>query len=140
METLDQFIQRAKKKRFPTNAYVDEPGWDHLYVRYGPRIELGRRLEPTLDMANIQVLEDRRGQGIFTRLVTRLRHEHPDLHLFVENTHYRFGRHLEAMGFVDVTLEQYPALRSYLLEAGKNTERITNEAVASIREKMRGIE
>lgn len=119
METLDKFLKRANRdRRFPTNAYVEEPGWDHMYVRSGPRIALGRKFEPVLDLANIQVREGLRGQGIFTRLVERLRREYPELHLFVENTHFRFGRKLLELGFVDVTNEDFPfVLRSYLLEA-----------------------
>jgi hypothetical protein len=118
MESLNRFIKRAQRRTFPANAYVLEPGWNHLYVRYGPRAALGRIYSPVLDLANLEVEAASRGKGIFTRLITRLREEHPELHLFVENTHERFGRYLLKLGFVDVTDTSYQHVqRSYLLEA-----------------------
>lgn len=73
-----------------------------------------------LDLANIEVQADKCGQGIFTNLINRLRKTYPDLHIFVENTHARFGRHLLKMGFV-VTDEMPGAegtfFGSYLLKA-----------------------
>jgi len=114
LPTLDEFLLQARHRQFPSNSYVYEPGWHHLYLRYGPRIALGRRFEPTLDLANIEVEAARCGQGIFTDLVQRLRTTYPDLHIFVENTHNRFGRHLLKMGFVETSGEFF---KSYLLEA-----------------------
>jgi hypothetical protein len=121
LPTIDEFLKMARGRMFPTNSYVSEPGWDHLYIRYGPRAALGRVFRPVIDFANIQVAEEMRGQGVFMKLVKRLREEDPELHIFVELTHPRFGNYLVKKGFVNAGGEIF---QSYLLEAGSQLKEV----------------
>jgi len=114
LPTLDEFLERSEKRAFPSNSYVKEPGWESLYVRYGPRFVLEDLQSPVLTLANITVEKQMRGKGVFTTLVERLRREHPNLHLLVENTHSRFGSYLLKIGFVLMSEE---ISKSYFLKA-----------------------
>lgn len=110
--TLDEFITRARMAKI-RNSWVTEPGLDSLYVRYGSRYIL-TQYDNVLDIANITVEENRRGQGVFTNLVTRLRKDYPDVHIYVESVlEIRLGRHLLKMGFLEVMHD------SFFLEAKK---------------------
>lgn len=92
-QTLDAFITERKS----ANAYVDEPGFDSLYVRMSVRFFNGVRYEDVLDLANITA--ERPGDGAFTRLVERLHTQ--GLTLYVECvTRQRFAKKLLRMGFL----------------------------------------
>jgi hypothetical protein len=123
MATLDEFIDAARDltypKRWNSNAWVSQRKFEGLYVRYSDRyVCLDQESRPpkyigVLDIANVTVYEEYRGQGVFTNLVTRLRKKYPDLHLFVENAiEDRFQKHLLKIGFLEV-----PGTINFFLEA-----------------------
>lgn len=99
MLTLDEFIKKGLERApVPTNAYVKEKGFKFLYVRIGRRLLGGQMVTPTLDLANLEA--SRPGKGTFTKLVERLKAEHPELTLVVECVlNPRFVEKLERMGF-----------------------------------------
>jgi hypothetical protein len=105
--TLDDFIQsRLDDKPFPRNAYVSAPGFRSIYVRVSTRFVEGKMQGPVLDLANLTA--KRPGHGAFKRLIARLRHDWPNLGLFVENVlTERFSQGLLRMGFKDVGLQCY---------------------------------
>lgn len=102
MITLDEFIQDNLLgiRYMQRNQYVVEPGFEALYVRYTKRFYNRKWLEPVLDIANVSVEEDKRGTGIFTRLVESLRRNYPTLVLYVECATPRFYQMLLKIGFV----------------------------------------
>lgn len=80
---MDEFIRRARKKEFfPANAWVREPGFESLYVRFGQRYIGNVKLDAVLDIANATTIK--KGKGTFTNLIHRLRKEYPDVTLYVE--------------------------------------------------------
>jgi hypothetical protein len=100
--TLEEFLEQQPKQD-PSGscfarAQVEEPGFNNLYVRYRTRLIGGKRAFPVLDLVNMDASVP--GAGAFTRLVSRLRETHTELHLYVENVgNERFARHLLAAGF-----------------------------------------
>jgi len=81
LPTLDAFIAQAKVS-WPHNGWVREPGFSGLYVRISQRKIDG--VERTfLDLANMEARKP--GSGTLTRLVARLKVDHPDLSLYVES-------------------------------------------------------
>lgn len=90
--TISQFMRSMFR-----NAYVNEPGFEALYIRKAKRIINGN-LIATIDLANITA--ECPGNGAFTRLVDRLCRDYPWHVLYVESvlTH-RFAKKLEVMGF-----------------------------------------
>lgn len=82
--TLKQFIVQYQK--FENNAFVDEPGFEHLYVRYGSRYihidDQSIKFTNVLDIANVQALEP--GSGAFTNLLHYIQHEWPEMVIYVE--------------------------------------------------------
>lgn len=79
--TLDEFLKRGPE-RFPRNAYVREPGFESLYIRWGAHLIDGQIVH-CLDLANATARKP--GKGAFKRLVARLREGRPDLPLYAEN-------------------------------------------------------
>jgi hypothetical protein len=111
LPTLDEFLKRGL--RFPRNAYVREPGFASLYVRWGGHL-IGGRIVNCLDLANATAYEP--GKGAFKRLVARLRGEHPDLPLYAENVlNERLIPGLLHLGFRYVTDSHPP---SFILSEG----------------------
>lgn len=105
VEFLEEAKERARLYGFNGNhrAYIQEPGFEALYVRYCTRNVNGVRYSNTFDIANVAVEEDIRGTGVFTRFVEKLRREYPSMNLYVENAlHPRFQRGLLKMGFIPV--------------------------------------
>jgi hypothetical protein len=101
---LDEFIAQALEKRM-RNAYVDEPGFDTLYVRVATRFLDDQQLQ-TIDLATIGASVP--GGGAFTRLVERLRKQYPTMTIFVESVQTeRFRNKLRTMGFVERPYEPY---------------------------------
>jgi N-acetylglutamate synthase-like GNAT family acetyltransferase len=111
--TLERFLRTDSLR----NEYVKEPDFEGLYVRKSHRqISVGADKHypgtPMLDIANVTVAEKKRGTGVFTRLVQRIRAEHPTLPIYVENVlDPRFGWKLEKLGFEPVGTEEP---RSYI--------------------------
>ena len=102
MKTLDEFIQSLDR-----NAYVKEPGFESLYVRHAVHL-IGRKLEKTLDIANVTAKHP--GKGTFTKLVERLRHDYPGMSIFVESVlNERFVEMLPRLGFVLVERSNPPS-------------------------------
>jgi hypothetical protein len=108
---LDEFIAVASKKSYASNAYVDEPGFSALYVRLTKRY-INDNFINTIDLANIAA--ENPGDGAFTRLVKRLKKQHPALTIYVESVlNPRFERKLLSMGFAEVP--SYYGCHSYYL-------------------------
>lgn len=96
--TIDEFIA-VGKQHGRANLYIDVPGFESFYARFGQRVLGNIVYHNVLDIANITVEEHLRGTGVFTRLVTKLRIDHPTVHLYVENAAPRFQRLLHRLGF-----------------------------------------
>jgi hypothetical protein len=96
--TLDEFIAAYGPHRYPSNLYVRQRGFKHLYVRMNPRWWNNVWQDPTLDLANFEVRQP--GKGVFTALVADLRQRYPALTLYVESVlNPRFQTKLIALGF-----------------------------------------
>lgn len=94
--TLDEFIAGGSE-RFPRNAYVREPGFKTLYVRWGWHVIEGD-LKVCFDLAAIEAR--RTGRGSFKKLVGKLRSALPSTPLYVECVlNPRFAEGLLRMGF-----------------------------------------
>jgi len=101
---LDEFIKEAQN-HWNFRVYLTEPGFKHLYVRYTKRYLLGAMREPVFDIALIEAR--RKGKGTFTKFFNKLRAEHPELHIFVENVfNPRFEKKLESLGFQRVNPDE----------------------------------
>lgn len=94
--TLEQFLQDHP---YRGNSYVSEPGFDHLYVRVGPRYVDGVKYPKVLDIANAQVTH--KGCGTFTNLILRLHRQ--GYILYVESVlNVRLGPKLVSLGFTEL--------------------------------------
>lgn len=99
--TLDEFIKASKSKPFGGNSYVDEEGFESLYVRFGTRVIAGMRRDNVLDLANFTVTD--KGKGTFTAFISRLRKDYPDMWLYVENVlNPRLPAKLVTLGFTKI--------------------------------------
>jgi hypothetical protein len=108
--TLDEFIAAYGTRKYPPNLHVCEFGFTQLYVRMSRRWIGNAWHDPTLDVANIEARWP--GNGYFTRLVKRLRKEHPQMTLYVESVlNQRFRGRLVVLGFTPVG----PALDCFVL-------------------------
>jgi len=116
MPTLWVFIEQylARGSKWPNNSWVTCHGFAHLYVRITSRVIGDEKLAPVLDLANMEAREP--GKGAFGNMFRRLRAEHPHLHIYVEQTHERFGAHLFRLGFLK--LDPYVYGDSYIYKAG----------------------
>lgn len=113
-------LKEFMANKYPRNAYVDEPGWESLYVRKGTRFINGIRYENVFDLANIEVKV--KEQGTFTRFIERFQREYPGYSIYIENVfNHLLHMHLLKTGFKQLPGE-YP--HCYFLE-GKNTLHIT---------------
>jgi hypothetical protein len=101
--SLDEFIKIGEQQK-QARLYVQEPGFEFLYVRYGRRYIFKEDrpyvVKPVLDIANVAVEESKRGTGIFTARLAKLREDHPGLHVLVEEAQPRFGDFLLRLGFI----------------------------------------
>ena len=94
--TLNEFIVE-NKGRIGSHAYVEEPGFDVLYVRFSTRL-FDREMKRTFDIARVEASE--KGTGAFRGLVSWLRAKMPKVVLFVECVQVpRFAEGLVRMGF-----------------------------------------
>lgn len=120
--TLDEFIQdgitRVIEHNLASRAHIKEPDFETLYLRVTRRYLDGVAHLPVLDIADVTVRRNRRGHGVFTGFLDRVRDQYPALHLFVENVQEdRFGKHLERYGFTAVEPRLDPP--SFFLPAGR---------------------
>ena len=96
--SLDTFIASALLSEVSKNSWVEEPGFDALYVRISRRILEGSTLKKTLDIATVEASCP--GEGTFTKLVERLKETYPELPIYVENVlNARFVGLLTRLGF-----------------------------------------
>ncbi len=103
--TLDEFI--ASKR---PNLYVQEPGFESLYVRNSRRYLEGKLYQDVLDVANVTVLVQK--QGTFTNLIKRLQEQYPSKVLFIENIMVApLAFSLEKHGFVFEKPNEYALTR-----------------------------
>lgn len=107
-ETLDNFITRVRKKS-NGNAWVLEPKFEGLYVRYRliQRFIQNHAYDDVLDLANVIVEEKHRRTGVFTSLVARIRQTYPGMHLYVENASPEFKPLLQRLGFTEVPYDSF---------------------------------
>lgn len=97
LPTLDDFLASNMVNLIGQRSYVDEPGFDSLYVRVTKHYLDGKWLA-TIDIANVTATEP--GKGAFTRLLQRLRSRYPHMTLFVESVqNERLMHKLLRMGF-----------------------------------------
>ena len=106
---LDEFLEKHLSKLpghlFPVRAYVEEPGFNSLYVRLSGRLIDDELLFPVFDVASVEVRE--KGQGTFTRRIRQVREKYPNLPIYVESVvNGRFAKYLERIGFEVVNAEQ----------------------------------
>jgi len=102
-QTLEEFIACAEKKIYPSSEYVEEPGFEHLYVRFGKTYIEGQWYQRILTIANVQAEEP--GQGTFTKFIQRIKQDWPDVGIYVECVlNPRFAAWLVRNGFSTVTL------------------------------------
>jgi hypothetical protein len=97
--TFDEFMQSSWR-----NQYVEEPGFWSLYVRKSTRYIESHWINRVIDLSSFEV--ERKGQGVFTRFVERLKSEYPEHTIYVECVvNPRLGPHLEKIGFARVDKE-----------------------------------
>lgn len=96
--TLKEFIE-VGKQHGRANLHLKVPGFTTFYARYGRRMLSNQGFFDVLDIATIEVEEELRGKGIFTKLIKQLREDYPDMPLYVENATPRLQRHLKKLGF-----------------------------------------
>lgn len=111
---LIEFIKDKETKMFPNSAYIDEPGFETLYVRYTKRYLIPgmHKPLPCLDIARVATLEY--GKGTFTRMIEKVQTEFPYLWIYVEAVmSERFIRGLQNMGFI--LLEEFSRTPSLYL-------------------------
>lgn len=93
LPTLDYFLADPHSR----NAYVEEPGFDDLYVRKGRRYLAGETYDRVVDLANITATNP--GMGALTTLITRLHAKGENL--YVESIlNDRLVNKLYRMGFI----------------------------------------
>jgi hypothetical protein len=117
LPTLAGFIRTVKEQKgWRNNAYVDEPGWEHLYVRYGRRVIADEIREPVIDIANLEAKEP--GKGTFKGLVEQIRKDYPECYIYVENVLVpQFREGLRKMGFIETSVGLGDASSFYLRPA-----------------------
>jgi hypothetical protein len=92
--TFDEFMAEPRLK----NAYVEERGFKHLYVRKGIRRLPGDEIVTTIDLAKLET--KRKGKGTFTRFIARLRKDYPTYPIYVESVlNERLPGKLLSLGF-----------------------------------------
>lgn len=86
--TLDEFLANPALSSY--RAWVEEPGFKSLYVRWG-RHFIDGKMHAMLDLANANALHER--SGALTRLLDRLEAQHPQLGLYMADV---LNEHLHA--------------------------------------------
>lgn len=112
LDSLDEFIKKAKGSRIPRSAYVDYEGFEALYIRVGPKYILSK-IHQVIDLANITA--EKPGNGAFTSLLEYLERKYPEYMIHVESVlNDRFATKLLKMGFEPTNIH-----RCYYLPKGK---------------------
>lgn len=89
----------------PRAAWLDEPGFDRLYVRVTRRFIDGKWM-PSIDLANIKATNP--GNGTFTKLIERLNKQYTKYAIYIESvTNPRFSVKLLEMGFIEMKYIPY---------------------------------
>lgn len=118
--TLDELILRVLARMHPGNEYVREKGFSDLYVRITPRLLEGKT-RWTIDLARLTATKP--GKGAFTRLVARLRKDHPDMAIYVESVlTSRFADKLARMGFKPAPYSHNSCFYMLPVELSKETQ------------------
>lgn len=103
LPTLTEFIA-SYEPGYNKRSYVRERGFSSLYVRIGPRYLGGVLVARVLDLAAAEVPEYRRGKGLLTKLLQRLRTKYPDLTLYLENVQTeRLAYFYRRLGFKEIS-------------------------------------
>jgi len=107
LPTFDQFMHSPQR-----NAWVNEVGFEQLYVRKGPYGVHGK-LVNTIQIANVTVAD--KGKGVFTKFVNRIQEQYC-LPIVVEQVlQQRFAWHLGRERFLPIsdgnTFIRYPATK-----------------------------
>lgn len=122
-QNLHQFIlsaRNSKNRAGSVVAWVNEPKFDGLYVRYGRRhlrFEDGdlRTYKDVLDIANVTVELAHQRQGILTNLIHRIREMYPDIGIYVENARPDTAEPLLRRGFKIVRYDDVLSQHSWFL-------------------------
>lgn len=115
------FLEEARNPSRPnSNAHVNYPGFQHLYVRYGKRILNREIVDGVLTIATVET--KKRGKGTFKEFIRFLREKYPELNLFVENAHPQFGEGLLRMGFTRVDDDSFHEIQSNYFMPARNGE------------------
>lgn len=94
--TLEEFLARGPRA-YPRNAYVEEQGFQVLYVRWGHHL-VDSEIQACFDIAVVEAEEP--GGGAFKRLVGKIQRATPGTPIFVECVQStRFAEGLLRMGF-----------------------------------------
>jgi hypothetical protein len=100
--TFDEFINIAIKKEFNFRSWINEPGFNGLYVRFGSRFIKGKLIDNVIDIANIEATHP--GNGCFTNLVNTIQSKYPTFGILMENViEPRFQNKLSKLGFEKVS-------------------------------------
>lgn len=99
--TLEQFL--SPEHKYPTNSWVEFPGFESLYVRKG-RYYINGKFEETIQLANFEVINS--GKGIFRRLINFLGKNYPEYAIVIECVHnVNLMKICEHMGFERINIE-----------------------------------
>jgi hypothetical protein len=121
LPTFDHFLEDPHSR----NSYVEEPGFDSLYVRKGPRYLNGTMYNRVVDLASMMAFYP--GRGAMTALITRLHVQGENV--YVESIfNERLVPKLLRMGFTQRPDAQPPCL--YLLTT--DTLKVDNEPTLSV--------
>jgi hypothetical protein len=81
------------------NQYIEEDGFQYLYVRKSFRRIQGEMIDKVFDIANVTSEES--GKGTFTRFVNNFRKQYPEYTIYVESVLEKsFEKTLLNIGFV----------------------------------------
>lgn len=100
--TAKQFIKTNLNKGpgriMPVRAYIQEPGFNTMYVRLSARRIDGELVFPVFDVASVEA--NKKGAGVFTKFIKDIRSSFPDLPIIVESVvNRRFANYLPKLGF-----------------------------------------
>jgi hypothetical protein len=127
---LDQFLDKHLSKLpgqlFPVRAYIEEPGFNSLYVRLSARFIDDALFFPVFDVASLEVRN--KGQGVFTRRIQQVRAKYPNLPIYVESVvNERFARYLLKQGFELVRNPPSPSFLWRTHDQTRRSERLRDE-------------
>lgn len=87
LEKLKEFIDEGKDSGYVPPKWIDDDDMK-VYVRKGRHmLQAGGKIRVTLDIANVTVDEDKRGQGIFSNFLEHAHEMNPWDATYVECVH-----------------------------------------------------